>query len=121
MRVLCKFNKIGVASFHFGMDQNLHVYASLVGVASMVDKMREGRVRWFRNVKRRCKDAPVRRCERLAIAGLRRGRNRSKKYLEKNIPALSQYLPDEIDICNQVQKQHYHMPLRCQVQELWNA
>ncbi|KAG5628443.1 hypothetical protein H5410_000160 [Solanum commersonii] len=95
MRVLCKFNKIGAASFHLGMDQNLHVYASLVGVASMVDKMREGRVRWFGNVKRRCKDAPVRRCERLAIAGLRRGRDRSKKYLENNIPALSQYLPDE--------------------------
>ncbi|WMV40109.1 hypothetical protein MTR67_033494 [Solanum verrucosum] len=31
-----------------------------VGVASVVDKLREVRLRWFGHVKRRCEDAPVR-------------------------------------------------------------
>uniref|UniRef100_A0A1S4D9K8 Reverse transcriptase domain-containing protein n=1 Tax=Nicotiana tabacum TaxID=4097 RepID=A0A1S4D9K8_TOBAC len=38
-----------------------------VGVASVEDKMRESRLRWFEHIKRRSIDAPVRRCERLAI------------------------------------------------------
>ncbi|KAK4730683.1 hypothetical protein R3W88_023671 [Solanum pinnatisectum] len=45
-----------------------------------MDKMRKSRMRWFRHVKRTCMDAPVRRCERLTIEGLRRGRGRPKKY-----------------------------------------
>ncbi|XP_070025956.1 uncharacterized protein [Nicotiana sylvestris] len=51
-----------------------------VGVASVDDKMRESRLRWFEHVKRRSIDAPVRRCERLTMAGLRRGRGRPKMY-----------------------------------------
>ncbi|XP_060175999.1 uncharacterized protein LOC132606488 isoform X2 [Lycium barbarum] len=51
-----------------------------VGVASVEDKMREMRLRWFGHVKRRDIDAPVRRCERLAMDGFRRGRGRPKKY-----------------------------------------
>ncbi|XP_060179517.1 B3 domain-containing protein REM17-like isoform X4 [Lycium barbarum] len=51
-----------------------------VGVASVEDKMREARLRWFGHVKRRDTDAPVRRCERLAMDGFRRGRGRPKKY-----------------------------------------
>ncbi|WMV29493.1 hypothetical protein MTR67_022878 [Solanum verrucosum] len=51
-----------------------------VGVASVVDKMREVRLRWFGHVKRRCIDAPVRSCEWLVIQGTRRGRGRPKKY-----------------------------------------
>ena len=51
-----------------------------VGVASVEDKMRESRLRWFGHVKRRSIDAPVRRCERLAMESLRRGRGRPKKY-----------------------------------------
>ncbi|XP_019256336.1 PREDICTED: uncharacterized protein LOC109234728 [Nicotiana attenuata] len=51
-----------------------------VGVAPVEDKMRELRLRWFGHVQRRSTDAHVRRCERLAVAGLRRGRGRSKKY-----------------------------------------
>ncbi|PHU15340.1 putative serine/threonine protein kinase IREH1 [Capsicum chinense] len=35
---------------------------------------------WFGHVKRRGMDAPVRRCERLALDGFRRGRGRPKKY-----------------------------------------
>ncbi|XP_060189176.1 uncharacterized protein LOC132618126 isoform X2 [Lycium barbarum] len=45
-----------------------------VGVASVEDKMREARLRWFGHMKRRDTDAPVRRCERLAMDGFRRGR-----------------------------------------------
>ncbi|XP_060191168.1 uncharacterized protein LOC132620753 [Lycium barbarum] len=51
-----------------------------VGVASVEDKMREARLRWFWHVKRRGIDAPVQRCERLALDGFRRGRGRPKKY-----------------------------------------
>ncbi|XP_070017365.1 uncharacterized protein [Nicotiana sylvestris] len=51
-----------------------------VGVASVEDKMRETRLRWFKHVKRISIDAPVRRCERLAMESLRRGRGRPKKY-----------------------------------------
>ena len=32
------------------------------------------KLRWFGHVKRRCVDAPVRRCEMLAVESLRRGR-----------------------------------------------
>nr|XP_009799838.1 PREDICTED: uncharacterized protein LOC104245841 [Nicotiana sylvestris] len=51
-----------------------------VGVAPMEEKKREARVRWFGHVIRRDTDAPVRRCERLDLEGLRRGRGRLKKY-----------------------------------------
>jgi len=51
-----------------------------VGVASVVDKLREARLRWFGHVKRRSADAPVRRCEGLVVEGTRRGRGRPKKY-----------------------------------------
>ncbi|KAK4372544.1 hypothetical protein RND71_007928 [Anisodus tanguticus] len=56
-----------------------------VGVALVDDKMREARLRWFRHVQRRDTDAPVRRCERLAMDGFRRGRGRPKKYRGKVI------------------------------------
>ncbi|PHT51239.1 Peroxidase 9 [Capsicum baccatum] len=51
-----------------------------VGVTPVECKMREVRLRWFGHVKRRGMDAPVRRCERLALDGFRRGRGRPKKY-----------------------------------------
>ncbi|KAF3668459.1 Elongation factor 1-alpha [Capsicum annuum] len=56
-----------------------------VGVALVEDKMREVRLRWFRHVMRRGTDVPVRRCERLALNGFRRGRGRPKKYLREVI------------------------------------
>ncbi|PHT33828.1 Nicotianamine aminotransferase B [Capsicum baccatum] len=49
-----------------------------VGMASVEDKMRKVRLRWFGHVMRRGTDAPVRRCERLVLDGFRRGR--PKKY-----------------------------------------
>ncbi|KAG5613275.1 hypothetical protein H5410_024556 [Solanum commersonii] len=56
-----------------------------VGVASVVDKLREARLRWFGHVKRQCVDAPVRRCEGLVVEGMRRVRGRPKKYWGKVI------------------------------------
>ncbi|KAM3202763.1 hypothetical protein P3L10_030388 [Capsicum annuum] len=56
-----------------------------VGVTPVECKMQEARLRWFGHVKRRGMDAPVRRCERLALDGFRRGRGRPKKYWGKVI------------------------------------
>ncbi|PHT47840.1 hypothetical protein CQW23_12048 [Capsicum baccatum] len=50
------------------------------GVTPVECKMREVGLSWFDHVKRRGMDAPVRRCERLALDGFRRGRGRPKKY-----------------------------------------
>ena len=49
-----------------------------VGVAPLVDKLRETRLRWFGHVKRRSVDAPVRRCEAIDLSYYRRGRGRPK-------------------------------------------
>ncbi|KAK4371536.1 hypothetical protein RND71_011011 [Anisodus tanguticus] len=45
-----------------------------VGVVSVEDKMRGARLRWFEHVQRRDTNAPVCRCERLAMDGFKRGR-----------------------------------------------
>ncbi|XP_070028721.1 uncharacterized protein [Nicotiana sylvestris] len=50
-----------------------------VGVAPVEAKMCEARLRWFGHVKRISADAPVRRCEGLALGGVRMGRGRPKK------------------------------------------
>jgi len=42
-----------------------------VGMTLVENKMREVRLRWFGHVMRRGMDAPVRRCERLALDGFR--------------------------------------------------
>nr|XP_016480851.1 PREDICTED: uncharacterized protein LOC107801947 [Nicotiana tabacum] len=51
-----------------------------MGMTPINDKMRAMRLRWFGHMRRRSPDAPVRRCERLALVGMRRGRGRPKKY-----------------------------------------
>ncbi|KAF3684201.1 hypothetical protein FXO37_01445 [Capsicum annuum] len=56
-----------------------------VRVTLVEDKMREGRLGWFGNVMRRNTDAPVRRCERLALDGFRRSRGGPKKYWKEVI------------------------------------
>ncbi|KAF3633924.1 putative glucan endo-1,3-beta-glucosidase A-like [Capsicum annuum] len=56
-----------------------------VGVASVEDKIRELRLRWFGHVMTRGTDTPVRRCERLAVGGFIQGRGRPKKYCRKVI------------------------------------
>ena len=40
----------------------------------MTDKMRNMRLRWFGHVKRSCEGKPIRRCERLVVESVKRGR-----------------------------------------------
>ncbi|KAF3637372.1 F-box protein PP2-A15 [Capsicum annuum] len=70
-----------------------------VGVASVEDKMREARLRWFSHVMWRSTDAPVRRCGRLARDGFKQGRGRSKKYWKEVIRhgATSAYRGHDLD------------------------
>ncbi|XP_070013521.1 uncharacterized protein [Nicotiana sylvestris] len=68
-----------------------------MGVTPVEDKMWELRLRWFGHVKRRNIDAPVTRCERLAMESLRRGRSRPKKYwgeVTRHDMALLQFTED---------------------------
>ncbi|GJY35355.1 retrovirus-related pol polyprotein LINE-1 [Tanacetum coccineum] len=48
------------------------VFRAELDVDSIIDKMREGRLRWFGHVKRRPQTAPVRRVEALVVEGSRR-------------------------------------------------
>ncbi|GKB99853.1 hypothetical protein Tco_0985990 [Tanacetum coccineum] len=50
------------------------VFRVELGVDSIIDKMREGRLRWFGHVKRRPQTAPVRRVEAMLVEGSRRRR-----------------------------------------------
>ncbi|XP_075106724.1 uncharacterized protein LOC142179624 [Nicotiana tabacum] len=56
------------------------VIQDMVEVADVEDKLRESRLRWFGHVIRGDIIAPIRRCEILIMAGLRKGRSRPKKY-----------------------------------------
>ena len=51
---------------------------SLVGVAPIVDKMREYRLRWFGHVGHRAIDAPVRRVKKIDIEQGKKLRGRPK-------------------------------------------
>ncbi|XP_070053996.1 uncharacterized protein [Nicotiana tomentosiformis] len=65
---------------HLRLDRiRNEVIRDKVGMAPIKDKMREARLRWFDHVRRRSTDAPVRRCERLTLEGLQKGRGRLKK------------------------------------------
>ncbi|XP_070033041.1 uncharacterized protein [Nicotiana tomentosiformis] len=65
---------------HIKLDRiRNEVIRDKVCVAPVEDKMWEARIRWFSHVRRRNTDAPVRRCERLTVEGLQRGRGRPKK------------------------------------------
>ena len=50
-----------------------------IGVASIENKMRETRLRWFEYVRRRPMDAPVWRCETIECLGYRRSICRPNK------------------------------------------
>lgn len=56
------------------------VIRNKMGVASVEAKIREARLRWFGHVMRKSTDSLVRRYERLARDGLKRGRGKPKKY-----------------------------------------
>ncbi|GJU86974.1 hypothetical protein Tco_1294520 [Tanacetum coccineum] len=48
------------------------VYKALLEFETIINKMREGRLRWFGHVRRRPQSSPVRRVEALVVDGLRR-------------------------------------------------
>ncbi|GJV12190.1 retrovirus-related pol polyprotein LINE-1 [Tanacetum coccineum] len=48
------------------------VYRAQLEVETIINKMREGRMRWFGHVRRRPQSSPVRRVEALVVDGLRR-------------------------------------------------
>jgi len=50
-----------------------------IGVASIEDKIREARLRWFGHIRRRSLDAQVRRCDKLDRLDYKRSRGRPKK------------------------------------------
>ena len=50
-----------------------------IGVASIEEKMRENRLRWFGHVRRRPIDAPVRRVEHINLEQVKRARGKLKK------------------------------------------
>ena len=41
--------------------------------SSMLEQMRNMRLRWFGHVKRRCESTQIRRCERLVVERVKRG------------------------------------------------
>ncbi|PHT40159.1 hypothetical protein CQW23_19013 [Capsicum baccatum] len=85
-----------------------------VGVTPVENKMREVRLRWFGHVMRRGMDAPVRRCERLALDGFRRGRGRPKKYWgEGNLNLITQALAVvgcRLEVIPNPTTIHFHLP-----------
>ncbi|GKB91563.1 hypothetical protein Tco_0963835 [Tanacetum coccineum] len=60
------------------------VYRAELEVENIINKMREGRLRWFRHVRRIPQSAPVRRVEALVVDGLRR-RGRQKLRWEDRV------------------------------------
>ena len=48
-------------------------------MASIEDKIREARLRWFGHIRRRLRDVPVRRCETIEYLDYKRSRGRPKK------------------------------------------
>ncbi|GJR66511.1 hypothetical protein Tco_0012576 [Tanacetum coccineum] len=63
-------------------------------VVTIVNKMREGRLRWFGHVKRRPQSAPVRRVEALTVDGARR---RGRPKLSLFGPLLRLF---DVDLCS---------------------
>ncbi|GJZ69363.1 hypothetical protein Tco_0632913 [Tanacetum coccineum] len=60
------------------------VYRAQLEVETIINKMREGRLRWFGHVRRRSQSAPVRRVKDLVVDGMRR-RGRPKLKWEDRV------------------------------------
>ncbi|GJS24790.1 hypothetical protein Tco_0453422 [Tanacetum coccineum] len=60
------------------------VYKAQLGVEMIINKLKEGRLRWFGHVRRRPPSAPVRRVKALVVDGLRR-RGRPKLRWEDRV------------------------------------
>nr|GEV11295.1 hypothetical protein [Tanacetum cinerariifolium] len=68
----------------FGRHDIKRSFQKALDVDSIIDKMGEGRLRWFGHVKRRPQSAPVRRVEAMVVEGSRR-RGRPKLRLEDRL------------------------------------
>ncbi|GKA21638.1 retrovirus-related pol polyprotein LINE-1 [Tanacetum coccineum] len=66
-----KFYRVVIRQAMLNMIPN-GVFRAELDVDSIIDKMREGRLRWFGHVKRRPETAPVRRVEAMLVEGPRR-------------------------------------------------
>ena len=64
---LKKINSLGISHYK-------------IGVASIEEKMRENRLRWFGHVRRRPTDAPVRRVERIKLGQVKRAQGDRRKH-----------------------------------------
>jgi len=79
MRVT-KMRMIRLICGHMRLDKiRNEVIRTKIGVASIEDKLREARLRWFGHLRRGNMDAPVRRCERIERPNYRRSKGRLKK------------------------------------------
>ena len=56
-----------------------------MGVAPIVEKLVENRLRWFEHVERRPVDAVVRRVDQIEESQVKRGRGRPKKTIKETI------------------------------------
>ena len=58
--------------------RNEHIRTK-IGVASIEEKMRKNRLRWFEHVRRTPTDAPVRRVDHINLVQVKRAQGRPKK------------------------------------------
>ncbi|GKA93346.1 hypothetical protein Tco_0815332, partial [Tanacetum coccineum] len=70
------------------------VYRAKLEVETIINKMREGRLRWFGHVRRRPQSAPVRRVEALVVDDVRR-RSRPNLMWERLNHDLKEHLLSE--------------------------
>ena len=74
MRMLCwMFGNTGRDKVR---NEDIH---TKIGVASIEEKMRENRLRWFGHVRCRHTDVPVRRVERINLGQVKRAQERPEK------------------------------------------
>lgn len=64
----------------------------------MKENMWKVKLRWFRHVIRKCMDAIVWRCEKMAMVGFRQGKGRSKIYWRKVI----RYIMEQLQLIKDV-------------------
>ena len=65
---------------HMRLDKiRNEVIRGKIRVASIEDKMRETRLHWYGHIRRRTRDAPVRRCKMIECLDYRRSRGTPKK------------------------------------------
>ena len=78
-----EYNKMHMLSWMCGNTRRDKVrnenIRTKIGVASIEEKIRQNRLRWFGHVRRRPTDAPLRRVERIKLGHVKRAQRRPKK------------------------------------------